>query len=115
MRPTLSAREISTQGEGVLLLVQLSINFKLCCWKKSTLTLGLEIQSLIARALDDNNFVLVASLDLSAAFDVVNVNLLLKRSKIVGLPDDIVGLIKIWLKNWSFYVSVNGENSLLFG
>ena len=44
---------------------------------KGTLTLSLEIQSLIARALDDNNYVLVASLDLSAAFDVVNVDLLL--------------------------------------
>ena len=77
------------------------------------MTLSLEIQSLIARALDDNNYVLVASLDLSAAFDVVNVDLLLKRLKIMGLPDDIVRLIKIWLTNRSFYVSVNGENSVL--
>ena len=28
-------RKISIQGEGALPLVQLSINFKLCCWKKS--------------------------------------------------------------------------------
>ena len=41
---------------------------------KSTLALGLEIQLLISRALDDSNFVLAASLDLSAAFDVVNVS-----------------------------------------
>jgi hypothetical protein len=43
---------------------------------KSTLTLGLKIQSLIARALDDDKFVLMASLDLSAAFDVVNTQML---------------------------------------
>ena len=39
---------------------------------KGTLTLGLQLQSLTARALDDSNYVLMASLDLSAAFDVVN-------------------------------------------
>ena len=27
-------REIYIQGEGALPLVQLSINFKLCCWKR---------------------------------------------------------------------------------
>ena len=45
---------------------------------RSTLTLSLELQSIIARALDNDDFVLVASLDLSSAFDVVNVGLLLK-------------------------------------
>ena len=36
---------------------------------KSTATAGLVLQSLIARALDDDQLVLLASLDLSAAFD----------------------------------------------
>ena len=44
---------------------------------KGTLTLGLHLQSLISRALDDNNYALMASLDLSADFDVVNTRLLL--------------------------------------
>ena len=39
---------------------------------KGTLTIGLELQSIISRALDESNYVLMASLDLSAAFDVVN-------------------------------------------
>ena len=45
---------------------------------KCTATAGLLLQSMIARALDGGEFVAVASLDLSAAFDVVNVPLLIK-------------------------------------
>ena len=81
---------------------------------KGTLTLGLELQSIISRALDEINYVLMASLDLSAAFDVVNTKLLLKRLKIIGLPSDVIGMIKIWLEERSFYVSVDGETSFLF-
>ena len=55
---------------------------------KSTTTLALQLQSLIARALDDDNYVLMASLDLSAAFDVVNINLLMKRLRILDFADD---------------------------
>ena len=36
------------------------------------LTAGLELQSEIARALDNNNYTLMASLDLTSAFDIVN-------------------------------------------
>jgi hypothetical protein len=42
---------------------------------RSTLILGLKIQSLIARALDEDNYAIMASLVLSAAFDVVNISL----------------------------------------
>ncbi len=38
-------------------------------------TLSAELQNLIARAMDGDEFVLVASLDLSAAFDLVDVKL----------------------------------------
>ena len=81
---------------------------------KSTATLGLQIQSLIARALDEGDYVLMASIDLSAAFDVVNINLLIDRLRIIGLPEDIVGLIKLWLENRKFYVEVNGLNSMFY-
>ena len=64
---------------------------------KSTVTAGLALQSLILRALEDDSYVAMASLNLSAAFDVVDVNLLTKRLKIIGLPDDLLGLIKVWL------------------
>ena len=62
---------------------------------KGTLTLGLQLQSLTARALNDSNYVLMASLDLSAAFDVVNTNILL----IIGLPSDVIKLIEVWLSD----------------
>ena len=40
---------------------------------KSTATAGALLQSLIARAADENCYVVMASLDLSMAFDMVNV------------------------------------------
>ncbi len=57
------------------------------------------IQSLIAHVLDDDECALLATLDLSAAFDLVNIDLLIKRLEIVGLPMDVIELITVWLKN----------------
>jgi hypothetical protein len=54
----------------------------------------------------------MASLDLSAAFDVVNINLLIERIKILGLPGDVVDLIEVWLRDRSFYISIDGNNSM---
>ena len=42
---------------------------------KYTLTPGLSIQTALAKALDQGRFVMMASLDLSSAFDVVNINI----------------------------------------
>ena len=39
---------------------------------KSTFTAGLALQSLITRALDNDEYFILGSLDLSAAFDVIN-------------------------------------------
>ena len=55
----------------------------------------------------------MSSIDLSAAFDVVNVKLLLKRLKIIGLPNDIIDLIEIWLSNRLFYVDLDGNCSCI--
>ena len=55
----------------------------------------------------------MASIDLSAAFDVVNIELLIKRLKLIGIPKDVVELIKIWLKNRLFYVDIDGDCSFL--
>ena len=55
------------------------------------------IQSIIAHELDSGQFALMANLDLSAAFNIINEKLLLKRLKIVGLPNDITELIDNWL------------------
>jgi hypothetical protein len=65
----------------------------------STSTFLIEIQNLIARALDEDKMVLLPSLDLSAAFYIVNFSLLLKRLCLLGLPRDIVDLIEVWLSN----------------
>jgi hypothetical protein len=40
-----------------------------------------------------------ASMDLTAAFNVLNVDLLLKRLKIMGIPNDVIQLITAWLKD----------------
>ena len=42
-------------------------------------------------------YVALAGIDLSAAFDVVDVELLIKRLTLLGLPKDVIKLIKIWL------------------
>ena len=74
--------------------------------QKSTSTLSIWLQSLIARALDEDNYALMASVDLSAAFEVVNIDLLLVRLRLIGLPVDLVGLIEVWLRDQYFYVNV---------
>ena len=51
----------------------------------------------------------MASLDLSAAFDLVNVRLLIKRLCIISLPMDLVKVIEIWLTDRKFYVELNGQ------
>ena len=81
--------------------------------KHSTNTAGLKIQSILARALNDGEYAIMASLDLSSAFDVVNIDLLLRRLKIMGIPDDLIILLSEWLKNRYFYVSLEGENSFV--
>ena len=40
------------------------------------------------------------------AFDLVNTELLVKRLQIMGLPKDLINLIREWLKGRSFYVEV---------
>jgi hypothetical protein len=59
-------------------------------------------------------FGIVASLDLSSGFGLVNIDLLLERSKIMVLPSDIIELISVWLRERSFYVNVDGDNSVLY-
>jgi hypothetical protein len=53
----------------------------------------------------------MASIDLSGAFDLVNVELLPKRMKIIGLPNDIIEIVEKWLTTKYIYVSIKGNNS----
>jgi predicted house-cleaning noncanonical NTP pyrophosphatase (MazG superfamily) len=82
--------------------------------KRSTSTLSSKLLSEISRALDDDDYVLTTSIDLSSAFDLVNVDLLIKRLIKIGLPEDLIELIESWLKNRSYYVSIDGEDSILY-
>ena len=79
--------------------------------KCSTASASLALQLLLAKALDGYNFALMASLDLSSAFDVVNVELLLKRLNVIGIPKDIITLKSKWLRNIYFYVTVGEDSS----
>jgi len=78
---------------------------------KSTVTAIQEIVSRVSHYTDQNYYVALASLDLSAAFDVVPVDLLLKRMKTIGLPEDVIGLIRSWLEKRSAYVEVEDSCS----
>jgi hypothetical protein len=64
--------------------------------------------------LDDDKLLLVASLDLSSAFDVANIDLLIKHLRIVGMPLDMVDLVTVWLNNRFHNVSIDGTNNILF-
>ena len=57
---------------------------KVSMFSKSTTTAGLLLQSIIANHTDIGEHVLMANLDLSAAFNIVNVPLLLKRLAVLG-------------------------------
>ena len=81
---------------------------------KSTATAGALLQSIIARAADSNCYVVMASMDLSMAFDLVNTNLLIKRLKVMGFPSDLINLIREWLVGRSFYVQVGEDHSAMF-
>ena len=63
--------------------------------KKSTATVVRILLAIISSKLDLNKSVLMASLDLSAAFDIVNTKLLLRGMRILGLPEDVVSLVKV--------------------
>ena len=75
--------------------------------KHTIATASLTLQSLLASALDDDKYPIMASLDLSVAFDVVNIELLLKSLQIIGISNDLVELISKWIKDRYFYVSLN--------
>ena len=66
---------------------------------KSTATAGLILQSLIARGFNRGEYSIMASVGLTAAFDVVIIGLLIRRIKIIGLPKDVIAVVEIWLKD----------------
>ena len=73
----------------------------------------LEIQSKIATLCDESKYVAMSSLDLSAAFDVVNRPLLMRRMRVMGIPEVVILLIQDWLTDRMAYCEVGGKNSLM--
>lgn len=57
----------------------------------------------------------MASLDLSAAFDLVDVELLVVRLRLMGLLKDLVNLIREWLSDRKFYLEFDGRCSMVLG
>jgi len=80
----------------------------------STTTAMLQIQAKITETLEEGKLASLTSLDLSAAFDVVDHQLLLKRMKKTGIPNDIIELIKNWLINREAFVEINGDTLYFF-
>jgi hypothetical protein len=56
----------------------------------------------------------VGSLDLPSAFNVVNINLLIKRLKVIGLPSDTIKLVSVWFEEQCLFINTTGVNSILF-
>jgi len=61
--------------------------------------------------LEEGKIAGLLSLDLTAAFDVVNHEILLQRMKKTGLPEDITKLVKTWLTGRKAFVEVGLETS----
>ena len=78
---------------------------------RSTETACLEIQSRLAQNCDNGEYMAVSSLDLSAAFDVVNHDILMKRLKIIGRPKQLTKVIGNWLKDRLFYCEIKSKTS----
>ena len=53
-------------------------------------------------------------INLSMAIDVVDTNLLIKRLRVMGMPNDVINLIKEWLVGRLFYVQVGEDCSRMF-
>jgi len=80
----------------------------------STVTALLEIQNRISRNINRGKYHEMISLDLSAAFDMVNHEILVERMKTAGLPNDIINILKNWLTGRKAYVECGWEVSDLF-
>ena len=96
--------------EGVDITGDSQYGFKKNC---GTETACLEIQSKIAAICDEGKCAAMSSLDLSAAFDVVNRPLLMRRLRVLGLPESIVTLVQDWLKDRLAYCEIGGVTSMM--
>ena len=76
----------------------------------------LKLQSEISSALDRRSFVVMVKLDMFAAFDTVNHNMLLERMKSeFWLGGKVISWFALYLKNRMQHFVVNGARSVSVG
>ena len=81
--------------------------------KRSTITNLTAYWDHITRAIDGNQRVHVLNLDMSSAFDTVNIDVILKNLARIGLGGTPGRLMEAWLKNRFQFVEINGHRSRL--
>jgi hypothetical protein len=77
----------------------------------STTTAALTIQNNIARALDKKKKVVVVSTDMSAAFDLLDKEILLPRMAKLGIPQNLIQIYDDFLSNRKAFVQCNQSSS----
>ena len=82
--------------------------------KHSTTTAALTVQNHIAKALENKKKVIVVSTDMSAAFDLLDKDVLIPRMQKLGFPQSICNIYTDFLSNRKAYVECNGVKSKLF-
>ena len=85
--------------------------FKKC---RSTSTAGLSVQAYIGEKLDEGDMVLLVSCDLTAAFDLLDKDILEKRMEEKGIPNHLLQIIIDWITDRIGFVEVNGQRSMFF-
>ena len=85
----------------------------------STATAALTIQNAIARALDKKKKVIVVSTDMSAAFDLLDKEILLPRMMKLGVPNNLIQIYDDFLSERKAYIqcgqSVSSEFNIPVG
>jgi len=80
----------------------------------STITAAITLQSKIAECMDRNKLCAVTALDMSAAFDLLDAEVLKRRMNYQGYPHQIVNLVYGWITERTAYVSIDNKNSTIF-
>jgi hypothetical protein len=79
--------------------------------KHSTTTAALTVQNHIAKALENKKKVIVVSTDMSAAFDLLDKDVLIPRMQKLGFPQSICNIYTDFLSNRKAYVQCDETKS----
>ena len=73
----------------------------------NTETLLLNLTNYISHNIKNNRFVILILLDLTAAFDTINHNILFAKLQSIGIHNTIIQLIKSYLTERTFNININ--------